>query len=236
MKDFHDWLTRNGFTYTRGDTHWLNSGWWYPAPPENLSDENPPGLWLWVQEDRENRSVFIDRQTSRGRESLVYTDDPQRAIDVTGKALYELMTEIDDGPTGFSGFGMFEHGRSGRLVGKRVDVRVWDPPFTGRVVYEIKDYVIVRRDDDGRLMTVPVDDVDCKSCYVKDEGSLDGYVSEFPKVCSKCGKKYTEKQWERLPLLGYQTVEADEDGPGFTMELKNCPPPCSSTLAVEVEP
>ena len=45
------------------------------------------------------------------------------------------------------------------------------------------------------------------------------------KKCTKCGQV---KTWHELPLVGYQA-----DGLGGHLELRNCPPPCSSTLAIE---
>lgn len=47
----------------------------------------------------------------------------------------------------------------------------------------------------------------------------------WPKHCSKCGRLYTEKQWDVLPLLGYQN-DAE-----YIVEMKNCA--CGGTMALE---
>ena len=52
----------------------------------------------------------------------------------------------------------------------------------------------------------------------------------FPKTCS-CGRSFTEADWDELPLLGKQQVEADGDDPACVFVAKNCP--CGSTLMVE---
>lgn len=51
------------------------------------------------------------------------------------------------------------------------------------------------------------------------------------KVCTKCGKRYDARAWTELPLVGRQAVDADDQGPAYVLELRNCR--CGSTLAVE---
>lgn len=48
-----------------------------------------------------------------------------------------------------------------------------------------------------------------------------------------CGRTFTRAQWDELPLVGTQHVEADDEGPATDLEMKDCPV-CKSTLAVEV--
>jgi len=46
-------------------------------------------------------------------------------------------------------------------------------------------------------------------------------------VCKRCGTAYTEREWKKLPLVGYQSFPDDE-----TLELRNCE--CGSTHSVVV--
>ncbi len=39
--------------------------------------------------------------------------------------------------------------------------------------------------------------------------------------------------WTSLKFIGYQRIPADETGPAWCLELRNCG--CGSTLAVEVD-
>lgn len=50
------------------------------------------------------------------------------------------------------------------------------------------------------------------------------------KVCG-CGKTFTQAQWNELPLKGKQEIEADDEGPAETIEMRNCDR-CSSTLGI----
>lgn len=52
--------------------------------------------------------------------------------------------------------------------------------------------------------------------------------------CNTCGTSYTQARWGGLELKGQQKVEADEEGPAQTLELRNCT--CGSTLAKEYLP
>ncbi len=61
---------------------------------------------------------------------------------------------------------------------------------------------------------------------------LDG-TNDIIKKCS-CGRTYTEAQWKKLKKIGEQKTEADEFGPAELLELRNCP--CTSTLAIEIQP
>ena len=47
------------------------------------------------------------------------------------------------------------------------------------------------------------------------------------KTCA-CGAQYDADGWRKLPLVG--TMGDDEE----TLELRNCPYPCLSTLAVTI--
>ena len=47
-------------------------------------------------------------------------------------------------------------------------------------------------------------------------------ISEMPKTCG-CGRVYTEAEWQKLPLLGYQEYDWGE-----AAEYRDCP--CKSTL------
>jgi hypothetical protein len=48
----------------------------------------------------------------------------------------------------------------------------------------------------------------------------------FPRVCS-CGRRYTYKAWQRLPLLGQTEYDWGE-----VLEYRNCA--CGSTMAIQL--
>lgn len=50
------------------------------------------------------------------------------------------------------------------------------------------------------------------------------------KTCSTCGRRHTPSDWAALQLIGVQRIEADDEGPAETLELRNCV--CGSTLAI----
>lgn len=52
-------------------------------------------------------------------------------------------------------------------------------------------------------------------------------------MCTKCERQYDMRQWQQLPLIGNQPVEADEEGPAYVLECRNCN--CGSTLAVDLK-
>lgn len=171
MNEFYRWLEQNGFKHTRGDYHWNNSGWWYPAIPEDLSVEKVPGNWVWIQVDRENPAAFIESASrGGGRETLAYTDDPEKAKKVTGEALTRWMMESDqEMEGGFNGVYPTKDPR----VGKKVRVPNWEPPFTGKVHSATGDWLIVKRDDTDRLVTLKVSDVEWLGGA---PAGLDGYA------------------------------------------------------------
>lgn len=49
------------------------------------------------------------------------------------------------------------------------------------------------------------------------------------------GLKSSDALWSTLECVGKQEVEACEDDPGYTLELRNCTI-CGSTLAKRVDP
>ena len=51
------------------------------------------------------------------------------------------------------------------------------------------------------------------------------------KVC-RCGRAYSRQAWRALPLVGYQCVPEDDDGPEAHLEYRNCV--CLSTLTFYV--
>lgn len=53
-------------------------------------------------------------------------------------------------------------------------------------------------------------------------------VRAFSKTCTKCGKVRNLSEWLALPLNGHQKDEVED------LELRTCPKPCGSTLAVVV--
>ena len=53
------------------------------------------------------------------------------------------------------------------------------------------------------------------------------------KVCSLCGKEFSESEWNRLPNLGPPMV-SEEDGWEYSVQLKNCDGRyCGTTLGHE---
>lgn len=54
-------------------------------------------------------------------------------------------------------------------------------------------------------------------------------ATSIVKRCA-CGQTYTADQWDALPVKGYQ---APVDGIG--LEYRDCPDPCNSTLAIEID-
>lgn len=241
MNEFYRWLEQNGFKHTRGDVHWLNSGWWFPALPENLSEEKVPGNWVWIQVDRENPAVFVETNSRAGRETLTYTDDPEKAKKITGDALARCMMESDqEMEGGFSGVYPTKDPR----VGKKVYVPDWEPPFHGRVHSATGKWLIVKRDDNSRLVTLKVDDVQWP------EGApagLDGYsqddaVSQSCDAgaherctggevcdcschkfrgavvtrCADCKRSYSHGQFKALPFVGAATSK------GVYVEGRQC--------------
>ncbi len=53
------------------------------------------------------------------------------------------------------------------------------------------------------------------------------------KTCS-CGQSFTREEWESLPYLGRQKLEATADEPACELEARNCSPGCGSTLYAEI--
>lgn len=52
---------------------------------------------------------------------------------------------------------------------------------------------------------------------------------EIFKTCPRCGKKFTEKEWNQLQDLGTHVDE--EDGIRYLLNIRNCP--CGSTIGIE---
>lgn len=64
--------------------------------------------------------------------------------------------------------------------------------------------------------------------YLPNHNEVLGYVAQsFPKVCRCCGRSYTRRTWEQLPICGTQSFPWGEEG-----EFRNCH--CGSTLYVIV--
>ena len=54
------------------------------------------------------------------------------------------------------------------------------------------------------------------------------------KLCG-CGRAFSLREWDALPLVGHQAHEPDKDGlPPFRLEYRNCP--CGSTLTIYLAP
>lgn len=53
-------------------------------------------------------------------------------------------------------------------------------------------------------------------------------VQVLPVVRCDCGRKYTEKQWNKLPYVGHMDLYEDNDG---RLELRNCT--CRSTRGLD---
>jgi len=50
------------------------------------------------------------------------------------------------------------------------------------------------------------------------------------KLCAKCGREHTATTWLSLAYVGEMRVEADDEGPTESIELRNCN--CGSTLGL----
>lgn len=53
------------------------------------------------------------------------------------------------------------------------------------------------------------------------------------KLCG-CGKSYTVREWDELPLLGVVAHDVEENGPPARLEYKTCS--CGSTITVHLTP
>lgn len=216
MDSFFAWLLQNSFKHTRGDIHYAGSGYWYPELPDittGAAGPVPSGNWIHVEKDREHNAVFIDASYAEG----LYTEDPGRAQ----RMVESLLMKFDEAPS-FGGIFPTKDPR----IGKRVRVVHWDIPFEGRVHAATGHWLIVEREDDGRLITVRVEDV----VFLDKTQALDGFSSGIVKTCS-CGKTYTIEEWNELPFIGEQVVEATEDDPEEIWIARQCP--CESTLMLD---
>lgn len=104
MQAFYKWLEANGFIYTPGTYHWMNSGWWFPALPPDLEAEDVPGPFVWVQRDKENDAAFITRQgANAGDRETRYLETAERGKEVASRMLMAYDRALEGG-----GFGEFE--------------------------------------------------------------------------------------------------------------------------------
>lgn len=59
------------------------------------------------------------------------------------------------------------------------------------------------------------------------------HVGAAIKTCTRCDRTFSRSQWDELPLLGKQEIEADGDDPAAVFIAKNCP--CGGTMYLEEE-
>lgn len=122
---------------------------------------------------------------------------------------------------------------------KELDARPTPPPRQGTGPEYKGEALKLRGVDEGVSSQCDVGHhARCRGCECscharKGLGSLIGERWDNEIVqCTKCSRQHGPRQWQELPLIGTQPVEADEEGPAYTLEMRNCP--CGSTLAVDL--
>ncbi len=227
-KQFYVWLTEVGFQFTPGDIHWAGQGFWYPELPDvshGLEAPRPAPPWIHVfkgSTESETNGRFKRAEMAEVAASFVegrIIEEPSEARAFVEQLLMDFDVEVGADPFVSLPFrrgasarqetaarSTVIHGNTGtrNTFGPRQR-----PPRT-------RD-VLVSRGDDPEV--------------IRDRDSGLGHMREPRfKVCGTCGRSYTRQQWDVLPLLGEQKIEADEETgeSACVYTAKNCA--CGSTL------
>lgn len=204
--DFFVWLEANGVRYFNGDIHYAGRGYWYPEPPVLAMTNRGDAL-----PGESTGTLLPERFVS------VEQDRNATAVFVTT----QLSTGRDSG--------YFEDPRAAKTAVENALMAFdQDPAFSG---LGSNDEGISSQCDVGHH--VRCRGCEC-SCHVRKLGSLIGERWDNEIVqCTKCGRQHDPRQWQELKFVGNQPVEADEEGPAYVLEMRNCP--CGSTLAIDLK-
>lgn len=250
MDKFFQWLDANNFQYTRGDVHWAGAGWWYPSLPDistGAEAPKPPAPWIHVEKDRENDAVFIGSSYAES----VYAETPARAQ----TAVETLLMQFDEQAGGSMGrFRGMEEDRVAAINAQLNTTRrartnaeaadenrgdwycAWDGAGNPGAS---KTCRACGRPKGTKLEHGPFRPIDHRKIEKewrerasRRAAGLEGLNEpQFPKSCS-CGVIYDVVEWNELPWVGEQEIEAGgPDEPAEVWEARNCPS-CDSTLMV----
>lgn len=257
---FYSWLESNGLHWFPGDIHLDGAGFWYPGPPDvsggRVQGEPlvPPPPWVLVFksaiEEGKKTVTAVDVITSFNPPQYEITN-PVEAQRVVERALMDFdMAAGADAPMAHRVYPepaptVPQRGRARPMTAEALrkreefealprSERTRGTPM--RRVWEEKGDEAMRRWQEmvASRAYEPMRRPASESPLYKGEPlKLKGFGNELPvKTCS-CGRSYTAMQWEELPFLGKQKLEATEDEAACELEARNCGK-CGSTLMIEV--
>ncbi len=220
------WLRKLGWPYHKGNIHWLHRGYWFPEPPPEAGDASR--CFIYIHKDMEAEELWFDTILFGKAEALMATS-PAEADD----ALYQSMVAYDSALERAPSLGAYGARKSNRRIEYDGAISIHLSPMNNAWVGMWHEQVLrifnTREEAEHWATQVTTPNVSLLHGRKK---KLDGYgLTEWPKQCNTCKRWHTEVEWDRLPLIGKTVIEEDEEGPGYTLEMRNCE--CSSTLAIE---
>ncbi len=215
---FFKWLETNGFKHSRGTIHYDGQGHWFPNVPtfegERVIPPNAP--WIHVFKSAieiPGRATIETADVSTSYSEAVFNiEKPKNAKEAVERALMDFDLALGGEP--FVSL-PFRPQPEVRETKSKVPVFRLTP----------RDYSQEHVPTYGPRQGPPRTTA---SLLLRGDSDARSY-----KTCS-CGREYTQRAWDELPLLGLQKIEADEEAgePATVFTARNCAS-CSSTMYVD---
>lgn len=227
--EFPKWLEAIGFRYTPGtynaEDYYVGGGYWFPQLPVHATRADfvpPPAPWVHVflssLEGEGPRVPIADVTTSFS--SGTYIEDANAAQAAVERAMMDFDLASGAEPIVSLPF-------------RREPARAASPTVRTTTRPPTEEERLARKTAARERALV-----ESRARRAADEQAykaekMKRNPSDLAKNCTVCGRNYTRWQWNLLPLLGKQKIEADEETgePAAEYEARNCS--CGSTLYLD---